>query len=400
MSDELKKSINEMQSLLHGLKASQDEAEKKRNALDEEKEEKMTSELLKLNEELEKNRAETKALEEALATFSAKETQEGVTDSERKDALAHYIRKNDKSKLMEIKALSTDESGSAGYLALSPEFKGIVLAKEFETSPMRMLANVESGSAGAIQFVLDDGETSVEWLGEGAAPTVSDDPDVGIKTITAHELYAMPKITNMMIEDASVDIVGWVQGKASQLMGRAENTRFVTGNGVTSPRGILTYANYASAGVYERGAIEQINSGSSGAFTADGLIDLQGALKESYQINAQWMMKRSSFTAIRKLKDAENQYLIGMGANGLDGQTRLTLLDKPVNFADDVTAAGANSLSAVYGDFKQAYTIYDRVGISVLVDPYSSKGNVIFQVRKRVGGDVVNFEAVKIQKLA
>jgi HK97 family phage major capsid protein len=44
--------------------------------------------------------------------------------------------------------------------------------------------------------------------------------------------------------------------------------------------------------------------------------------------------------------------------------------------------------------------IADRVGIRVLRDPFTSKPNVLFYTTKRVGGGVVNFEAIKLMKIA
>ena len=56
---------------------------------------------------------------------------------------------------------------------------------------------------------------------------------------------------------------------------------------------------------------------------------------------------------------------------------------------------GSNSIA--FGNFQQGYVIVDRLGISVLVDPYTSKtGFVKYKTRKRVGGDVRNFEAIKL----
>ena len=38
----------------------------------------------------------------------------------------------------------------------------------------------------------------------------------------------------------------------------------------------------------------------------------------------------------------------------------------------------------------------DRIGIRTLRDPYSAKPYVEFYTTKRVGGDVLNFEAIKL----
>ena len=63
-------------------------------------------------------------------------------------------------------------------------------------------------------------------------------------------------------------------------------------------------------------------------------------------------------------------------------------------------AIGANSLSLAYGDFSRGFMIVDRIGIRVLRDPFTEKPFTLFYTTKRVGGQVVNFEAIKLQKLA
>ena len=110
-------------------------------------------------------------------------------------------------------------------------------------------------------------------------------------------------------------------------------------------------------------------------------------------------MKRSTLASALKLKNATtNEYLLNdlRTINGTD----FNLLGNPVKLADDMPVAATNSLSIAFGDFGAGYTIVDRVGISVLRDPFSSKPNVLFYTRKRVGGGVVDFDAIKLLKLS
>ncbi len=53
-----------------------------------------------------------------------------------------------------------------------------------------------------------------------------------------------------------------------------------------------------------------------------------------------------------------------------------------------------------FGDLRAGYTIVERMGVRVLRDPVTAKPFVKFYTTRRVGGDVVNFEAIKIQKIA
>ena len=72
----------------------------------------------------------------------------------------------------------------------------------------------------------------------------------------------------------------------------------------------------------------------------------------------------------------------------------------PLTEAEDMPDIATGAFAVAFGDFRQFYLIVDRVGVSVLRDPYSSKPYVLFYTRKRVGGGVQNFEAAKYLKFA
>ena len=64
----------------------------------------------------------------------------------------------------------------------------------------------------------------------------------------------------------------------------------------------------------------------------------------------------------------------------------------------DMPALTTDSLSIIYGDFSEGYTIVDGIGVRILRDPYTAKPYVQFYTTKNVGGAVSNFEALKILK--
>jgi HK97 family phage major capsid protein len=77
-----------------------------------------------------------------------------------------------------------------------------------------------------------------------------------------------------------------------------------------------------------------------------------------------------------------------------------TLLGFNVVEAEDMPAIGTDSLSIAFGDFNAGYQIVDRQGIRILRDSFTAKPYVKFYTTKRVGGDVVNFEAIKLMKFS
>jgi HK97 family phage major capsid protein len=72
------------------------------------------------------------------------------------------------------------------------------------------------------------------------------------------------------------------------------------------------------------------------------------------------------------------------------------LLGFNVYLAEEMPNKATDSLSVVFGNFKVGYTIVDRQDIRILRDPFSAKPYVQFYATKRVGGDVTNFEAIKL----
>jgi HK97 family phage major capsid protein len=298
---------------------------------------------------------------------------------------------------VEIKAMSTDVNPDGGYL-VRPELSQTIVSRIFETSPLRQVANVERTSAKSIDILIDDNEAAASWVGEGASVGETDTPELGQKVIAAHTIKANPRMTTEMIEDAYLDVEAWLSGKVADKFARTQNSTFVNGTGVNQPRGFLTYPAQAVSGTYERGKINQVAMGTADALNADGLIAVQNALKEGYQANAVWGMKRTTFGAALQLKGADNYFFSPVLL--ANGQATTQLLGKPVIFMDDMPAVAANALSVVYADFSVAYTILDRVGLQVLRDPYTNEGFVTYVTRQRVGGDVTNFDGIAIGKVA
>jgi HK97 family phage major capsid protein len=191
-----------------------------------------------------------------------------------------------------------------------------------------------------------------------------------------------------MLEDAGINVEEWMGRKVSDKFSRVENTGYMVGTGVGQPRGLLSYP----AGT-NNGQIEQVVSGAATDFTFDGLINVQYALKDPYAANANWMFNRLGVRNVAKLKDGQSRYL--WEPSKQKGEPS-TLMGDSVYRAADMAAPGAGALMGAYGDFREAYTIVDRLGITVLRDPFTAKPFVLFYTRKRTGGDVTNFEAVKI----
>jgi len=293
----------------------------------------------------------------------------------------------------ERKALSVGTDPDGGYV-VNPDLSGRIVMKVFETSPMRAYASIQVISSDALEGLFDLNEASSGWVGETDSRGETNTPQLGKWRIPAHELYAKPKATQKLLDDASINMEAWLASKVSEKFARDEANAFVVGNGVNKPRGFLTY----SSGTTLPGTIERFDTGVNGAFAAapnggDVLINALYGLKQQYRANATWFMNRATLKLTRKLKDSDGAYL---WSPGIAAGQPASLLGYPVASFEDMPDPATDSLSIAVGDMREAYQIVDRLGIRTLRDPYSAKPYVEFYTTKRVGGDVVNFEALKL----
>lgn len=305
----------------------------------------------------------------------------------------------DESRVDFLKKDLVAASGPDGGYFIIPDRASSISTRIFETSPLRPVCNIVTTTSDVWELPLDDDEFGSGWVGEVESRPTTTTAQVGLIQIPVHEGYANPKATQKMLDDAGFDIEAWVNMKVSRKLGRQENTSFVTGDGSKKPKGFLTYAAWASAGVYERDKVEQITAtGTAGTLDeGDDLITLQNSLLEDHQAGAAFGMRRATFSQVMQLKDSSGQYLLNPMI--MKEGTDKILLGKPVIFMADMPAVAANALAVVYADWMDFYTIVDRLGIRVLRDPYTAKPYVLFYTTKRVGGAVTDYQAGKILKI-
>ena len=352
--------------------------------------------LSKINEALDQYKSRLDRMETVQARPGREMKSLGYTgdeQSEYKAAFNMYLRKGMDSGLEQIqsKALSAGTDANGGYLVPN-QLADLIVEIVNESSPMRAIATVETISSDSLDIIEDVTDANAAWGDETtvrSAETTS--PTLGRNTIDTFEMYAQPQATQKLIDDASIDIEKWIATKVADKMARLEATAFISGDGTTQPKGILTYTAGSTWGT-----IQQLGTGTSGVVTADSLFQLYYALKDDYARNATFLMHRTTVQAVRLLKDTTNQYIWqpGLAAGRPD-----TLLGAPVALAADMPTPAASALAVAVADFKRAYLIVDRIGIRTLRDPFTAKPFVKFYTTKRVGGEVINTDAIKILKL-
>ncbi|EEE43300.2 phage major capsid protein [Roseibium alexandrii] len=316
----------------------------------------------------------------------------GPVDADYTKAFQAHFRRGDVEASLNK---GTDSEG--GYLA-PVEWDRTITGKLIEVSPMRQVASLQQISGTTYRKVFNLRGTASGWVGETAARPETDTASIAEMPIATGEIYAKPAATQQLLDDAEIDAETWLAGEVETEFAFQESNAFIAGDGANKPHGFLTFADgAANANRNPLGPIKAVPAAASADVTSDELLDVIYALPSVYTQNARWVMNRTSLGTIRKLKDGQGNYLWQPSAQA--GQPA-TLHGYPVSEMAGMPDMAANALSIAFGDFRRGYLIVDRVGIRVLRDPYTNKPYVLFYTTKRVGGSVIDPQALKVIKHA
>lgn len=296
----------------------------------------------------------------------------------------------------EMKAMSAGVPAEGGYTV--PKVIDSEIRKRLtDISAMRGVARVISVSTPDFRIPVSLGGTKSKWVGEKEARPETDSPTITEITPKFGELYASPFVTPVLLEDSQFDIAGFVAGEVATEFARAEGEAFLTGNGDGKPSGLLNVTTAVTADKTRAfGTVQHLVSSVVKGLSADDLIALVGSLKAGYRAGSKWLMTKATKTAIRGFKDTSGQYLF---QPSLQAGMPDMLLGYEVVEMEDMPEIDAGTLPIAFGNFEESYTIADRVGMSMLYNPYSNAPYIAYQSRKRVGGVVTNTESYKVLKI-
>lgn len=318
-------------------------------------------------------------------------------------AFNDYIRSGDDDGLrgleVEVKGLSTAVNSDGGFL-VDPQTSQTVQSSLKGASSLRAIANVVTVEATSYDVLVDHSDLGAGWASESGTPTETDTPQIDRISIPLHELSALPKASQRLLDDAAFDIEGWLAERIADKFARSEGSAFVSGDGVDKPKGFITYESFPN-GQETWGQLGHVVTGAAGDFAADNpadaLIELVYSLGARYRSNASFVMNSKTAGRVRKLKDADGRFL---WADSLAAGEPARLLGYPVLISEDMPDIDVWAPAIAFGDFASGYTIAERPDLRVLRDPFSAKPHVLFYATKRVGGDVTDFAAIKLLKFA
>ncbi|MDE4172645.1 phage major capsid protein [Phaeobacter sp. PT47_59] len=313
-------------------------------------------------------------------------------------AFGAYLRSGDEGALrgldLDAKSMSTAVNSDGGYL-VDPQTAETVKSVLQSTASIRAVASVVNVEATSYDVLIDHTDVGAGWATETDPTAETATPSIDRITIPLHELSALPKASQRLLDDSAFDIEGWLAGRIADKFARAEAATFLTGDGVDKPTGILTHPTVDND-VWAWGSLGYVPTGVDGDIgNGDAIIDLVYALGAQYRAGASFVMNSKTAGVIRKLKDADGRFL---WSDGLAAGEPARLMGYPVLVAEDMPDVASDSYSVAFGDFAAGYTIAERPDPRVLRDPFSAKPHVLFYATKRIGGDVSDFAAIKLLK--
>ncbi len=254
-------------------------------------------------------------------------------DAPHEKAFAAYLRSGDDDGLrglaLEGKGLSTVVAADGGYL-VGPQTADTIKSTLSTTASIRAVANVVNVDATSYDVLVDHTEMGAGWATEADDQSETDSPVIDRITIPLHELSALPKASQRLLDDSAFDIEGWLAQRIADKFARSEASTFVKGDGIDKPKGILSYPAVDNE-VWAWGNIGYVPTGVDGELgDTDAMLDLVYALGAEYRAGAVFVMNSRTAGSVRKLKDADGRFL---WSDGLASGEPARLLGYPVLIA-------------------------------------------------------------------
>jgi HK97 family phage major capsid protein len=310
----------------------------------------------------------------------------------------------------DLKALAVGtNAGADGGYAVPKEINAAIESILLRQSPIRRYSSVIQATTGDYHKLVSDRGWAQGWAAETAARTATNTAKLTDIKVPLFEQYAFPQATQVMLDDVFFDAGAWIANEIGLIFAERESNAFMVGDGTTMPAGILAAPTAATADYSTRpqGTLEYLPTGAASTFITgtasvspvDVLVDCIAHMKPGYRANgqAQWFMHPTTLAFLAKVKDQQGRFIV---VPNLEAGQPQTLLGYEVVECEHMPLIGTNAFPVMFANLKRGYIVVDRPGVGVLRDPFTNKPYVGFYSTARVGGQVVNSEAIKLVKCA
>lgn len=300
----------------------------------------------------------------------------------------------------ELKSVTGGVAADGGF-AVPREIDEMIAAQLKTVSPLRAISQVVQTSTAGYRKLITNSAANSGWVSETGARPETTTSKFNEIVPPSGELYANPSASQAMLDDAAFNLEEWLANEIATEFARAEGASFVNGSGTNQPKGFLTQPTALTTDATRPfGTLQHVVSGNASGFGTGPelvLIDLVHSLRSGHRQGAVFVMNSKTLATVRKFKAADGSFL---WQPGIYEGSPARLLGYPVIEAEDMPDVAANALPIAFGNFKNGYLIAERRTTSILRDPYTNKPYVNFYATKRVGGQVLDSDAIKLLKIS
>ena len=300
-----------------------------------------------------------------------------------------------------IRNIATGVTGPDGGHVVPAPVTQEIERRIVNISPIRAISRVTPVTSTLTKFPIDRQGTGSGWAGEGGTRTATAEPTLDLRTPSWGMVYCYVQATEELVADGAIDIAQWLTESASIAIAAAEGAAFVSGNGTNRPTGFLSGPTPVTTADASRasGTLQYTPGGAAAAITSvDGLINLFYSCKAAHRTNGTWLMNSATASVLALLKDTTGRLL---WSPALAENTPPTLLGRPVVIAEDMPAIAANAFPVAFGNFRSGYLIGDQGQLAIGFDNnLTSPGMLKWYIRRRVGGVILDSEAIKLLKVS
>jgi HK97 family phage major capsid protein len=303
----------------------------------------------------------------------------------------------------ELRALATTTSGAG----IPTDMERRIVEKMYQANVLRSIAPVSS--IDSKRTITLEGDLPTTALVAEAGAITPADPSFGTAiSVVPYKYVCATKMSQEFIEDAiGQGGIGsgldWVASRIGQSMALKMEEAYTIGTGSSQPEGIAGSA--ANTALVALSQVTDLTGGAVTTVTADNVIDTVHYVAPQYRNSPRfrWLFSDTFLRVARKLKNSvttsgATEYIwtqAPSNAQTMVGGAPGLLYGVPYSVGQYVrTATTNNNIFAVVGDFNY-FEIFDRTGMTSLVDPYSAAANhqVTLYTYARTDSHIMNASA-------
>jgi HK97 family phage major capsid protein len=291
-----------------------------------------------------------------------------------------------------FRALNTESGAGGGYTVPAGFWNKVTETMKMFGGVLQVAEIVRTSTGAPLPWSTnDDTSNTGEILDEGNA-LGEQDVLFGTRTLGAYTASSkLIRVSNLLLQDAGIDLEGFLGRRVGERIGRIQNTRLTTGTGASQPQGLIT------------GATTGKTTAGATAITYLELVDLIHSVDPAYRAsgNCRWMLHDLILAYVRKIKDDSGGAGVGrpIWEPSVQAGVPDLLLGYPyaINMDMASTVATTNKTMA-FGDFRAGYVVRKVTGgtMSRLTERYAEYLQTGFFGYERFDGLVQDPSAYKL----